>query len=415
LTDRATGLPNERALLGGDDLIVGPIGVVQLLNYSGLAAVLTPVDLAQAIVRITERLRLASTDARIYRVRSDRLAFALSTEQPAEDLIAGLRAILLDPIEVAGRKVDVSLVIGTAMDPTVAERLSSAALAAEEAAHAGEFWRAGAGDRDAVERSVSLMSELDDSLAAGQVTVHYQPKLHLRSGQVRSAEALVRWNHPTRGFIPPDVFIPLAEQADRIVALTLHVLATVLIDVANWRAAGHEVSAAINISAKLLSNAAFNAQVDLMLNAATIPTSMLIFEVTETAAMSDPESAVAALNHYRARGIAVSMDDYGTGRSTLTYLRNLPLNELKIDRSFVQHVRTRPSDAMLVKSTIDLAHQMGLTVVAEGVEDGETVEFLRSIDCDYVQGYHVSRPVPVGTFMTFVEDWTASRPKRLAV
>ncbi|WP_085810779.1 bifunctional diguanylate cyclase/phosphodiesterase [Sphingomonas sp. TZW2008] len=414
LTDSATALPNERALLERAAAPIGAIGVVQLTNYNGLAAILTPIDLAQAIVRITERLRLASADGVVYRVRSDRLAFALSSEQPEEDLVAGLRAILIEPVEVAGRKIDVAAVIGTATGATIAECFSTAAVAADEATAANEFWHGGITNRDALERSVSLMGELDDAIAAGHVSVHYQPKLHLSTGRVRSAEALVRWHHPTRGFIAPDVFIPLAEQADRIVSLTLYVLQTVLADITRWRREGHDLTAAINISAKLLSNAAFNAQVDRMLDAAAVPPTALIFEVTESAAMSDPDRAIATLNGYRARGIAVSMDDYGTGRSTLTYLRNLPLNELKIDRSFVQHARTRPQDALLVKSTLDLAHQMQLTVVAEGVEDAATLEFLRGLGCDYVQGYHVSRPVPVDTFLASLATWNGEAPKAAA-
>jgi EAL domain-containing protein (putative c-di-GMP-specific phosphodiesterase class I) len=308
--------------------------------------------------------------------------------------------MLLEPVEVAGRKVDVAVTVGVAeTEGDVAERLTDAALGAEAAAHDGTFWRRTTIDRGALERSVSLMGELDAAITAGEISVHYQPKLCLKTGHIASAEALVRWHHPARGYISPDIFIPLAEQADRIAPLTLHVLTTVLRDAASWRDMGHDVTAAINISAKLLSSSSFNSAVDRLLLDSPVPHAALIFEVTESATMPDPVMAVEALQRYRARGIAVSMDDYGTGQSTLTYLKRLPLNELKIDRSFVQHAHKRSEDALLVRSTIELAHQLGLKVVAEGIEDEANLVFLRAHGCDYAQGYFISKPVPYAAFL----------------
>ncbi len=156
-----------------------------------------------------------------------------------------------------------------------------------------------------------------------------------------------------------------------------------------------DVTAAINISAKLLSSAPFNADVERIVAAAGIPTSALVFEVTESAAMSDTGAAIAALRRYRDLGIAVSMDDYGTGQSPLTYLRQLPLNELKIDRSFVQFAHQNHDDGVLVRSTIELAHQLGLKVVAEGVEDAACLDFLTEHGCDLVQGYLIAKPLPL--------------------
>jgi EAL domain-containing protein (putative c-di-GMP-specific phosphodiesterase class I) len=154
------------------------------------------------------------------------------------------------------------------------------------------------------------------------------------------------------------------------------------------------LTAAVNISAKLLDAPAFIAAVDRMLDAAPVPPDALIFEVTESAAMSDPATATATLRHFRSRGVSISMDDYGTGQSTLSYLRELPLSELKIDRSFVQYAHERESDAKLVCSTIELAHALGIKVVAEGIEDAENLAFLRSVSCDYAQGYFIARPMP---------------------
>lgn len=390
LVDEPTGLPNGRAFTARPPSM-GAVCAAKLSNLDTLAAVLGTEHLAQAIVRTAERLRLASADGLVYRVRGQQLAFKLPTEQIVDDTLAGLRAVLLEPIEVGGRKVDVAIAIGVADDGD----LSAAVLAATEAAESGTFWRRATLNRDKLERSVSLMGELDAAIGAGEIHVFYQPKLLIAANRIASVEALVRWKHPERGFVPPDAFIPLAEQTDRIEPLTLHILDTVLRDVARWRAAGHEVSAAVNISARLLTMPSFTVAVDALLDASPVPPEALIFEVTESAAMSDPASAVATLNHFRARGLAISMDDYGTGQSTLSYIRELPLSELKIDRSFVQFAHERENDAKLVISTIALAHSLGLKVVAEGIEDAANLAFLRANGCDYAQGYFISRPVPL--------------------
>jgi EAL domain-containing protein (putative c-di-GMP-specific phosphodiesterase class I) len=291
--------------------------------------------------------------------------------------------------------------------------MNAAALAAGEAAAAGVFWRRAALNRDRLENSVSLMGELDAAILAGQIEVHYQPKLALATDRIGSVEALVRWRHPERGFVSPGAFVPLAEQTDRIEPLTLYVLERVMADAARWRAAGHAVTAAVNISAKLLDAPAFIAAVDRLLDDAPIPPAALIFEVTESAAMSDPLTATATLRHFRARGVAISMDDYGTGQSTLSYLRELPLSELKIDRSFVQYAHERENDAKLVRSTIDLAHALGLKVVAEGIEDAANLAFLRAVRCDYAQGYFIDRPMPFDALVARLDE-RAAAPVALA-
>ncbi|MEH3037353.1 MAG: EAL domain-containing protein [Sphingomonas adhaesiva] len=394
LTDEATGLPNRRAF----PATTRPVAVAQITNLDALGAVLGSDLVAQAIVRTAERMRLGAADNAAFRIGSDQLAFALSDDQPVEDSIAALRAILLEPVEVAGRKVDVAVAIGVAEQGD----LAAAALAAGTAAGEGRFWMLSAIDRTSLERDISLMGELDRAIGAGEILVHYQPKLALATGRIASVEALVRWRHPVRGLVRPDLFIPLAEQTDRIAPLTLHVLETVIRDVRHWRDAGETMTAAINISARLLTSAAFAAAVDRLLDAAVVPPDALIFEVTESAAMADTDAAVATLHHFRDRGIAISMDDYGTGQSTLSYLRELPLSEVKIDRKFVQFAHVRGDDAAMVRSTIDLAHTLGLRVVAEGIEDAANLAFLKDAGCDYAQGYFVARPMGFDDLLRFV-------------
>lgn len=179
-----------------------------------------------------------------------------------------------------------------------------------------------------------------------------------------------------------------------ISGLTLHVLEQTITDLLIWAATGHRLTGAVDLSAKLLSSSAFTEALCEPVDTSGIPPELLTFEVTESAAMNDPAAAAAALRSFRDLGIAISMDDYGTGQSTLSYLKQLPLNELKIDRSFAQFAHRNRSDAALVRSTVSLAHERGLKVVAEGVEDMECLVFLRSIQCDFAQGYLISRPVP---------------------
>ncbi|HIA55448.1 MAG TPA: EAL domain-containing protein [Candidatus Melainabacteria bacterium] len=249
-----------------------------------------------------------------------------------------------------------------------------------------------ADEQTEVERQISLMGELDVAIDLGELEVVYQPKLDLKTDRITSVEALVRWNHPQRGPLRPDLFIPMAEDANRICDLTLYVLQRTIDDLAAWCQHGLVVSAAVNISAKLVYSNEFIDKAKRILAETGIPRNRLIFEVTESATIDDPSAAVAALQHFRDLGIAISMDDYGTGQSTLTYLKQLPLSELKIDRSFVQHAHEDANDALLVQSTIDLAHRLGLRVVAEGVEDRSCLTFLREAGCDLAQGYFIGRP-----------------------
>jgi EAL domain-containing protein (putative c-di-GMP-specific phosphodiesterase class I) len=193
--------------------------------------------------------------------------------------------------------------------------------------------------------------------------------------------------------ISPDAFIPIAERNDRIAGLTLFVLGQTIADLGAWEAGGNRISGAVNISAKLLGSEPFLAAARKLIEDSGLAPGRLVFEVTESAAMTDGEGAIAALQGFKAMGIAISMDDYGTGQSTLNYLKRLPLDELKIDRSFVQFAHRNRSDGVLVRSTIELAHELGLKVVAEGVEDEECLAFLREAHCDMAQGYLISRPV----------------------
>ena len=397
--DAQSGLPNRLALrdalrtYGGTAVIAA-----RFAEFDKLAAGLDEAGIAELVRRVRDRIATVSEGSTIYRIEDRVLAWRCYDGTELETRLATIRTLMLAPIEIGGRRVDVMLTYGIAPEKE-AERpdriISRAGLAADHALAEGRSWHFhDATDDDVIDRDLSLLGELDEAIGRGEIYVDYQPKLDLGSDRIGSVEALVRWNHPTRGFLRPDLFIPLAERNDRIAGLTLHVLEQTIADLLIWRSSGHRITGAVNLSAKLLSSREFMKALRDLVDTSGIPPELLTFEVTESAAMSDPAIAAAALQSFRDLGIAISMDDYGTGQSTLSYLKQLPLNELKIDRSFVQFAHQNRSDGALVRSTINLAHELGLKVVAEGVEDAECLGFLRSIGCDYVQGYLISRPVP---------------------
>src|SRR5690606_22019702 len=340
-------------------------------------------------------IALLSGGGIVHRVEDRVLCWVSAQDHDLEHVLPTLRALMLTPIEVGGRRVDVSLALGVAAGAgNPGQVIAEAALAAGRARATGAAWYVhDASDSERVQQELSWLGELDEAIGTDQLEVAYQPKLDIAGGQIVSVEALVRWRHPTRGQLAPDQFIPLAERCDRIAGLTLHVLRRTLADLATWGAAGFQLSGAVNVSAKLLGSPGFIADLRALVAASGVPAARLIFEVTESAAMDEPAAAATALRSFRDLGIRISIDEYGTGQSTLSYLRELPLDELKIDQRFVRHAYRDRDVAELVRSTVNLAHELGLRVVAEGVEDEACLAFLRSIGCDLAQGYLISRPV----------------------
>lgn len=393
--DPATGLPNRVALHGA---LASAQGVVaaRILGFDKLVAGLGDAGSAALVSRIRDRVTLITEGAVVHRIEDRALAWPANPEDDQAARFEALRIAMLSPIEVEGRRVDVSLTYGfAAVDAAGPQHaVANAALAANQARQAGTAYHFhDAGEDEAMDRELSLLGELDEAVDRGEIHLVYQPKLDLKTGRIASVEALVRWQHPVRGFMRPDLFIPLAERSDRIAGLTLHVVQQTIADLRRWHATGSAISGAINLSAKLLSSKAFLRDLRAVVDSSGIPPAFLTFEITESAAMHDPQAAIAALRSFRELGIGISMDDYGTGQSTLSYLKQLPLDELKIDRSFVQFAHQNRGDGVLVRSTVNLAHELGLKVVAEGAEDQECLAFLRSIGCDLVQGYVISRPV----------------------
>lgn len=387
--DPDSGLPNRLAL---NDVESGGAVIAGVIDrYDEIAATLGSDRMGHFVSRLAERIAPAVA-ATVHRIE-DRVIAWHSPDGAGDDEMDRLRVLLLHPIEIDGRRIDVRMALGLAhsTEGSLSATIDAAAAGAGKALERGVFWSDASFDED--DRgldTLSLMGELDEAIDLGEIEVLYQPKLALAAGRIESAEALVRWTHPTRGRIGPDQFIPLAERHDRIDKLTLTVTEAALGTIARL----DRVSVAVNLSAKLLTDGRFNRALDKLLARYEAQVERLIFEITESAALADMDAAIAALEAHRRRGITISMDDYGTGQSTLSYLRRLPIRELKIDRMFVQNAHRNPDDAVLVRSTIELCHRLGIRVVAEGVEDQGCLDFLKQCDCDYAQGWLVGKPMP---------------------
>ena len=268
-------------------------------------------------------------------------------------------------------------------------------------------------DADAALR-LSLVFELKQAIEDGQLVLFYQPKLNLATGQIGHLEALVRWQHPKLGMVPPDAFISIAEQTGQIDALSRWVIEEAARQYNEWQSMGLDMSIAVNISAENLRDSQFTQTLSEIWHEAALPSDAISLEVTESAVVVDPESAIAMLCEIRDAGIKLSIDDYGTGYSSLAQLKQLPVQELKIDRSFVDQLVDDPDDQIIVRSTINLGHEMGLSVVAEGIEDAATLEWLREHGCNLAQGYFISRPLPAAELLTWLQAQGYTRSKAIS-
>ena len=255
---------------------------------------------------------------------------------------------------------------------------------------------------------LTLVTELTRALAERQLVLHYQPKIVLSTGRVTGVEALVRWQHPTRGLVAPDQFIPVAQETGMIRPLTLYVLDEALTQCEAWRGRGHHLAVAVNVSMRNLIDARFPADVQQLLDRHNVPAASLELEITETAIVADPYRSKTVLDRLSAMGIRLAVDDFGTGYTSLAYLKRLPIDELKIDRSFVANMMRNDEDAVIVRSTIDLGQNLGLEIVAEGVEDADALGGLKTLGCDVAQGFYVSRPIPGDALMDWLEELPAS-------
>jgi len=354
----------------------------------------------------------------VSRLSGDEFAVLLleADEARAEAVASAIHGALEEPCIVDGYPVQIDVSIGASLYPAHAHdaitllRRADMTMYAVKQAHDGYALFQSAFEQYNPQR-LTLISELRRAIATGELQLYYQPKIDLKSRTVDSVEALVRWQHPSRGLIPPDQFIPLAELTGLIGPLSYWVLEEAMRQCREWLRAGHKLRVAINLSAWNLRDAALPKTIASMLEHYQLPPHLLCIELTESAVMTDTHRSLDILAQIFALGVHISIDDFGTGYSSLAYLKQLPIDELKIDRSFVQQMTTNKADATIVRSTINLAHSFGLRVVAEGVEDATTLELLSTLHCDLAQGYYMSCPLPVER----LERWLSETAKSKSV
>ncbi|QHJ13308.1 putative signaling protein [Paraglaciecola mesophila] len=330
-----------------------------------------------------------------------------SPEEAAEQLIK----LFEQPFKIENVVLDVDCSVGIALYPQHAQSLQGLMQCADIAMYScKDQHNAFAVYTDALNKHsvvrLSLMSELKGALAEGQLELHYQPKLTIHSHKVETLECLIRWFHPEHGFVPPDDFIPLAEQTGSIRHVTQWALRTACQQVKKWQEQDMHFTVAVNISAIDLVDLSLPDSIASLLMEFDLLPSALTMEVTESAVMSDPQNALRALNLLRNMGITLSIDDFGTGYSSMAQLKKMPVDELKIDKAFVLDLATNQDDRVMVKTLVSLAQNLGLTTVAEGVEDLATLEFLTEIGCTKAQGYYMTKALRSDELVTWYQNFT---------
>ena len=313
------------------------------------------------------------------------------------------------PFDVGGQSIRVRVAVGIALCPDHAGDSMRLMFCAESALSTARTLAEGHAvysceqDIETVS-ALALEAELERAIEDGEIDLHYQPKIDLRTREVAGVEALARWTSSSQGPVRPDIFIEIAEQSGLILPLTLLTLNSAVRQCRELQESFGDLSVAINLSATILNEHELDEMLNRALRIWDTEADQLILEVTESAMMADPTASLDTLSRLRSTGVKISIDDFGTGYSSLAYLKNLPVNELKIDRSFVMSMVADAGDAKIVKSVVDLAHNFDLTVVAEGIENQETLDQLASMSCEYAQGFYMGRPMPFDDLFSWMKD-----------
>jgi diguanylate cyclase len=408
--DQLTDLPNRRLFLTHvADLADGPPGtraavaVLDLDRFKDVNDVLGHSNGDALLQEVGRRLaQSVGPGDMVARLGGDEFGIVLGPESDSLQSQVVLEALLGEisrPIVLDGLPLQVDASVGFAMlpadaaDPETLLRRADIAMYVAKAGLSGVVRYDRAQDKFDANR-LKVVAELRRALAADELVLHYQPKMRPQDGAVTGVEALIRWQHPRQGLLYPDVFLPLAEQTGLIAPLTDWVIRTALAQIGLWGDGAEGISVAVNVSARNLSQPGFAESVLAALTHSRTPPGRVVIEVTETALLADVDRATAALTSLATAGVRVSLDDFGQGQTSLGYLARLPLQELKIDRVFVTDMVHDASHAAIVRSIIELAHNLGLSVVAEGVEDLPTLAALADSGCDVIQGYVLARPMP---------------------
>jgi len=414
LVNAISGLPNLSALRSkgsGRDLA---IIACRVLNYEEVLASLPSESEQQLVDQVVSRLKVGSSSRILYQGDGGIFVWFEDAKLPFSHHIEALSALFRKPARIAGLTIDLAVTFGVEIGSSrsLPNRLASALVAADEAARDGLKWKYH--DPDSLQDAswkLSMLSELDAAIDRGDVGVAYQPKLDIASRRIIGAEALARWTHPVKGPIAASEFVAAAEQHDRIGKLTDYVLEKAIAAAAAINKRGQEFDIAVNLSARLLTDKGFTLRVAALLARHGLEPRRLTLELTETAALADNGESLEMITRLRELDIRISIDDYGTGLSTLDYLKKIPANEIKIDQSFVKGMVDNRSDRLMVQSTIGLAHSLGRKVVAEGVEQREILDLLIEMGCDVAQGFAIGRPMSLDSLNKRI---TADRKRNVA-
>lgn len=355
----------------------------------------------------------------LFRLGGDEFVALFECEQgkrSVNEIADGLHQCLKTSIDLDDIKIEMGASIGIALYPengTDSHELLRCADVAMYNAKSNDgitSWYDAQNDMNN-KRRLSMIVELGSGISQDQLTLHFQPRIHLVTGEITGCEALVRWQHPKLGLVPPNEFLPLAEMTELIQPLSEWVLNNSVAQIKRLLSGGHRVPVAMNLSARNLTDSLLVDRLKALLKTENIDPQLLEIEITESALINHPQRAVENLKKLDALGVSIAIDDFGTGYSSLSYLKSLPLNTLKIDRSFVKDMLTDPSDSVIVDSTIALAHNFSLTVVAEGVEDQATLDELASRGCEQAQGFFISKPLPAQQFERWLAEYYAQSYK----
>lgn len=368
--------------------------------------------------RLKETLR---TSDRVGRFGGDKFAVVLkhSKNTAIEELCTRLLTTFDRAFQIKGHSLYLGATLGIACYPEHAEDSPCLIQKAEIALHSAkdaskDFLIFDVNKNRRNPARLNLANDLRHAIREGQLSLYYQPQLDLRSGKIVGVEALARWNHPEHGFIPPDTFIAIAERTGLIKQLTEFVLTSAVKQCAEWRRTVQSLAISINLSARNLHDETLPKQVARLIRHWKIIPEQICLEITETAMMADPEHAGELLEELDRLGVRISIDDFGTGYSSLTYLKKLPVDEIKIDKSFVMNMNNSENDASIVRATVGLAHDLGLSVVAEGVENQESQETLKAMGCQIAQGYHVCEPATAEEITKFLAQPISKKAKQRA-
>jgi diguanylate cyclase (GGDEF)-like protein len=423
LHDALTGLPNRTLLNDRFELALRG----SRRNGTGVGLLLVDLDRFkdvndtlghhygdQLLVQVGRRIASVLRDCdTIARLGGDEFAVVLPGVEGLDAAFATahrIHAAMLQPFLLQEVEIDAEASIGVALSGIHGEDTVTLLQRADIAMYSAKHNGAGvcaydvAADPHSTER-LSLLGQLRRAIERGELFLHYQPKVDLHSGALTGVEALVRWNHPERGLLPPGEFIPLAEHTGLIAPLTLNVLDMAIGQMRAWSDSGQPIPVSVNISARNLLDAKIADHIVALLDKHGVPPSLLALEITESAMMLEPQRARRLLDRMHELGVRLALDDFGAGYTSLAQLRDLPINELKIDRSFITALTAKAENSLIVRSIVDLGHNLGMHVVAEGIEDAATGAALNSFGCDMGQGYHLCRP----TCAAEIQRWRAQR------